>query len=145
MTATVSPACRPTAGVKAVAASASSARTQKMRCCSASSLTRSLTAGSSVAAITYQAPSRSASSKPRSIQRTSPEPTSPSIAGVTSGETRCTSAPAAISVGHPALGHVAAADDEDLAAGEAQPDRVDREVAGLIAGACSPVHCVHRR
>ena len=30
---------------------------------------------------------------------TSPDPTSPSMAGVTSGETRCTSAPAAISVG----------------------------------------------
>ncbi len=99
ITATVSPACRPTAGVKAVAAYASSARTQKIRCRSASSLTRSFTAVSSVAAITYQAPSRSPSSNPRSTQATSPEPTSPSIAGVTSGETTRTSAPAEISVG----------------------------------------------
>ncbi len=98
-TATVTPACRPTAGVQAVARVASSARTQKIRRSSAAWLTCSLAAGSSVAAITYHAPSRSDSSKPRSSQVTSPDPTSPSIAGVTAGDTTVTSAPTASRAG----------------------------------------------
>ena len=98
-TATVTPACRPTAGVQAVASVASSARTQKIRRDSAAALTASLTARTSVAAIAYQLSSRSPSSKPRSCQVTSPPPTSPSIAGVTCGETTCTSAPTASSPG----------------------------------------------
>ena len=68
ITATVSPSWLPAAGVNAVAAWASSARTQKIRCRSATRPTRRLTSGSSVAAITYQAPSRSASSKARATQ-----------------------------------------------------------------------------
>ncbi len=99
MTATVSPPCLPTAGVNAVAASASSARTQKIRRSSARVPTRALTAASSVAAMTYQVSSRSASSNPRRTHVTSPDPTSPSIAGVTRGDTTWTSAPEAISVG----------------------------------------------
>src|SRR5690606_35535420 len=43
--------------------------------------------------------SRSAGSNPRSRQASSPDPTSPSIAGVALGETTTTSAPAAIRAG----------------------------------------------
>jgi hypothetical protein len=57
----VSPSCRPTAGVTALPAGASSARTQKVRRRSASAPAAALTAGSSVQATTYQAPSRSPS------------------------------------------------------------------------------------
>src|SRR3954453_14542748 len=98
-TATVTPAWRPTAGVHAVACLASSARTQNVRRCSDSSLTRAFTSGSSVAAMTYHAPSTSPGAYPRSNQVISPEPDSPSTAGVTTGETTTTSAPAAISRG----------------------------------------------
>ncbi|SHW83427.1 Uncharacterised protein [Mycobacteroides abscessus subsp. abscessus] len=49
------------AGVTAVPSRAESARTQKMCRRSASSTTAALTAGSSVQAIAYQAPSRSPS------------------------------------------------------------------------------------
>ena len=82
-TARVSPSYLPTAGVHAVAVVASSARTQKMRAASAAAVTCSLTAASSVAAITYHVSSRSSSVKPRSTQVTSPASTCPSIAGVT--------------------------------------------------------------
>ncbi len=51
--------CRPTAGVHALECARSSARAQKMRARSASSATAAFTAGSSVAATAYQAPSRS--------------------------------------------------------------------------------------
>ena len=51
--------CRPTAGVQALECDRSSARAQKMRARSASSATAAFTAGSSVAATAYQAPSRS--------------------------------------------------------------------------------------
>ena len=96
-TATVSPPWRPTAGVQAVPPAASSARTQKIRRRSHSSETRALVSGSSVAATTYHASSRSASSKRRSTQVISPA--SPSRAGVTSGETSRTSAPAPMRAG----------------------------------------------
>ena len=128
-TATVTPAWRPTAGVQAVAWVASSERTQKTRRRSAPRLTASLTAVSSVAAMTYHASSRSASSKPRWCQVTSPAVASPSTDGVTCGDTTTTSAPAAISCGHPPLGHLAAADHNDPATGEHQPGRVRR---GLV-------------
>ena len=58
------------------------------------------TSCSSVAAMTYQAPSRSPSSNSRWIQVISPDPTSPSIAGDTSGDTTYTSPPEAIRVGN---------------------------------------------
>src|SRR3954452_18340531 len=51
--------CRPTAGVHTDDADRSSARAQKMRSPSASTAIAALTAGSSVAATAYQAPSRS--------------------------------------------------------------------------------------
>ena len=62
---------------------ASSLRTQKTRRASAASLTAALTSRRSVAATTYQAASRSASSKPRRTQVSSPLRARPSIAGLT--------------------------------------------------------------
>ena len=58
---TDSPSYSNDAGVTAVPSRATSARTQKMRLRSASATTAALTSGSSVAAIAYQAPSRSPS------------------------------------------------------------------------------------
>ncbi len=60
-TATVTPSTRPVAGVQAVAASASSARTHQTRRRSASAEATSLAARSRVAISAYQAPSRSPS------------------------------------------------------------------------------------
>ena len=60
-TATVSPSCRPTAGVQARGARPSSLRTQKIRRRSAAAETASFTRASSVAAMAYHASSRSAS------------------------------------------------------------------------------------
>ena len=96
-TPTVAVPCRPTAGVQAVASVASSLRTQKIRRSSAASETRVLAAWSSVAAMTYHAPSRSAGSKRRSSRVISPP--MPSSAGVTTGDTTVTRAPAAMSIG----------------------------------------------
>ena len=95
---------------------ASSVRTQKIRRSSAAALTCSLTAVTSVAAITYQAPSRSSASKPRSRQATSPEPTSPSMAGVTAGRDDQDVGAHGEQGGHPALRDVPAADHDHPAA-----------------------------
>ena len=61
VTATVTSPCRVTAGVHAAEAAASSARTHQIRSRSAAAATAALTAGSSVAAWTSQAPARSPS------------------------------------------------------------------------------------
>ncbi len=96
-TATVTEPCRPTAGVHAVASVASSLRTQKIRRSSAAAETSRLACGSLVAATTYQAPSRSEGRNRRSSRVSSSA--IPSIAGVTSGETTVTTAPAPSSDG----------------------------------------------
>ena len=80
-TARVSPSYLPTAGVHAVAVVASSARTQKMRAASATSVTCSFTAASFVAAITYQVSSQvlvaEPSLDPGHLARDAPAPRSP--------------------------------------------------------------------
>ena len=145
-TATVTPACRPTAGVQAVARVASSARTQKIRRSSAAALTRSLAAGSSVAAMTYQAPSRSAPRTRARTQVTSPRADQPldrrgdlrrddGHVGAGGQQRR-----------HPALGDVAAADDHDASAGEPEAGGVRREVVHrpiIPAGRLRTVARVH--
>ena len=98
-TATVTPSWRPTAGVQAVAWVASSARTQKIRRSSAASVTAALTSATSVAAMTYHASSQSAATKGRRCQVISPALAKASMAGVASGETTSTTAPAVISAG----------------------------------------------
>ena len=120
-TATVTPACRPTAGVQALARVASSARTQNTRRRSAPAVTGSLTSVSSVAAMTYQAPSRSASSNPRWCQVISPAVASPSIDGVTWRRHEDDVGAGRDQLRHPALGHVAASDHQHPATGEDQP------------------------
>jgi hypothetical protein len=84
------------AGVTAVPSRATSARTQKMRRRSAPSTIAALTAGSSVAASTYQAPSRSSSRKSRNVNVIG---ANASTDGVASRAITWTSAPAAISNG----------------------------------------------
>ena len=112
----------PTAGVHADPPRASSARTQKVCRRSAAAATRALTSGSSVAATTYHAPSRSASANSRRTRVSSPA--RPSSAGVTSGLTSVTCGPRGEEGRHPALGDVPAAHDDHLATGQDQPGEV---------------------
>ena len=95
-TPTARPSYSNVAGVTAVPSRPASARTQKIRRRSASSTTAALTSGSSVAAMTYHAPSRSPSSKGLSVNVI---PLIASTAGVADLEMTCTSAPVAISSG----------------------------------------------
>ena len=129
-TATVVPACLPTAGVQAVARVASSLRTQKMRRSSAARLTSSLTKPMFVAAMTYHASSRSSGRKPRRSHRTSPPETSPSMDGVTSGRHDDDVGARGEQRRHPSLGHVAAADHDGAPSGEPQGGGVRRVLVG---------------
>ena len=105
---------------------ASSARTQKIRRASAPSLTASLTAGSSVAAMTYHAPVEVGVLEAAPVPGDLAAPASPSIAGVTSGETRTTSAPAASSAGTRRWATWPPPTTSDPAPGEAQAGGVRR-------------------
>ena len=94
----VSPAV-PEAGVQAVAAAASSARTHHVRLASASAATAALTSGRSVQVMTSQAAAQSPLAYARRRQPILPRAASSSRAGVTPGETSSTSAPPASSRG----------------------------------------------
>ena len=98
-----------------------SARTQKMWRRSASATTAALTSGSSVAAITYQAPSRSPSRNSLSVNVIPPMA---STAGVALRRDDMHVG----AVGHqqrqPPLRDRAAADDDDLLAGQTQADEI---------------------
>ncbi|TWJ27611.1 hypothetical protein JD81_01102 [Micromonospora sagamiensis] len=98
-TATVTGPCRVTAGVQALAANRSSARTQKIRRSAATALTAAAAARSSTATCTSHAPFRSAGRKRRGSQCSRPASTCARNAGVSSGETSRTSAPASSSAG----------------------------------------------
>ena len=98
-TATVTGPCRVTAGVHALAAVRSSARTQKIRRSAAAALTAAAAVRSSTATWTSHAPSRSPGVNRRGSQCSRPASTWARSAGVSSGETSRTSAPASSSAG----------------------------------------------
>ena len=119
MTATVEPWVWNAAGVHADPPQASSARTQNVRRASAPSAASLFVAGSSVAATTYQAPSRSASSNRRRCHATRPASASSAIRSVTTGAEPHPRAGLEQPLGA-ALGDGAAAHDEHVAAVEEQ-------------------------
>ena len=96
-TPTANPSYSKEAGVTAVPSRAMSARTQKMCRASASATMAALTSGSSVAAMAYQAPSRS---PVRNSRRFSVIPSMASTAGVAEMAMTCTSAPLATRSGN---------------------------------------------
>src|SRR5436305_1515184 len=98
-TATVTDSCLATAGVHALAASRSSARTQNTPWISAAALTWAAATGSSNAACTSHTPSTSDGRKALCSQRIRPACASACRAGVARGATRYTSAPASSSAG----------------------------------------------
>ncbi len=121
---TLVPSAVPAAGVQAVAAAASSARTHQVRPASASRATAALTSGWPAQAMTSQALAQSPLAYARRRQSILPRAASSSSAGVTAGEISSTSAPAASSRGTRRAATAPPADHQHLPAAQPQAEQV---------------------